>query len=45
MQLMFKYTPTIVAWGEATRVVDRAHMVLQSDHIIDIQDTGARGFD
>ena len=45
MIMKFKYAPAVTAGGEPNRLADRMHIVLHSDHILVIHDTGVRFFD
>ena len=39
MTLTFKYMPAVIASGEPTRIADRMHTCLHSDHALEAHDT------
>ena len=41
----FKYAPTVASRTDSTRVADRMHIVLQSDHTIENHETWRTMFD
>ena len=46
LTVRFKYnTPAEGGAIDATRIANLMHIILQSDHILEIQDTGARVYD
>ena len=45
MRVQFKYMPVVIEGGELNLISDRMRIVLHSDHILDIHDTGIRVFD
>ena len=40
MSIKLKYMSVVVEVGEMLHIADRMHIVLHSDHILDIHDTG-----
>ena len=36
--ITFKFSPTMIAGGDASRIAERMHIVLHSDHILVIHD-------